>query len=104
MDYQTKQVRATDRLFQAESTGTTFTSGTTDFTIPFGNDSASGNFDNGGNYDTTSYEYTVPVGGKYTFYFSSKYYIYCAYTISSSVAPYLILIVELMEWTRAYTI
>jgi hypothetical protein len=61
---------ATDRLFQAESTGTTFTSGTTDFTIPFGNDSASGNFDNGGNYDTTSYEYTVPVGGQYTFYFS----------------------------------
>jgi hypothetical protein len=25
---------ATDRLFQAETTGTTFTSGTTDFTIP----------------------------------------------------------------------
>jgi hypothetical protein len=61
---------ATDRLFQAESTGTTFTSGTTDFTIPFGNDSASGNFDNGGNYDTTSYEYTVPVGGIYAFYFA----------------------------------
>jgi hypothetical protein len=61
---------ATDRLFQAETTGTTFTSGTTDFTIPFGNDSASGNFDNGGNYDTTSYEYTVPVGGIYAFYFA----------------------------------
>jgi hypothetical protein len=61
---------ATDRLFQAETTGTTFTSGTTDFTIPFGNDSASGNFDNGGNYDTTSYEYTVPVGGVYAFYFA----------------------------------
>jgi hypothetical protein len=61
---------ATDRLFQAESTGTTFTSGTTDFTIPFGNDSASGNFDNGGNYDTTSYEYIVPVGGIYAFYFA----------------------------------
>jgi hypothetical protein len=60
----------TDRLFQAETTGTTFTSGTTDFTIPFGNDSASGNFDNGGNYDTTSYEYTVPVGGIYAFYFA----------------------------------
>jgi hypothetical protein len=61
---------ATDRLFQAETTGTTFTSGTTDFTIPFGNDSASGNFDNGGNYDTTTYEYTVPVGGVYAFYFA----------------------------------
>lgn len=61
---------ATDRLFQAETTGTTFTSGTTDFTIPFGNDSASGNFDNGNNYNTTSYEYTVPVGGVYAFYFA----------------------------------
>jgi hypothetical protein len=61
---------ATDRLFQAESTGTTFTSGTTDFTIPFGNDSASGNFDNGGNYNTSTYEYTVPVGGIYAFYFA----------------------------------
>lgn len=61
---------ATNRLFQAESTGTTFTSGTTDFTIPFGNDSASGNFDNGNNYDNTTYEYTVPVGGQYTFYFA----------------------------------
>lgn len=60
----------TDRLFQAESTGTTFTTGTTDFTIPFGNDSASGNFDNGNNYDTSTFEYTVPVGGQYTFYLS----------------------------------
>jgi hypothetical protein len=59
----------TDRLFQAECTGATFTSGTTDFTVPFGNDSASGNFDNGGNYNTSTSEYTVPVGGKYTFYF-----------------------------------
>jgi len=63
---------ATDRLFQAESTGTTFTSGTTDFTIPFGNDSSGGNFDNGNNYDNTSYEYTIPVGGQYTFYFAAN--------------------------------
>jgi hypothetical protein len=59
----------TDRLFRAESTGTTFTSGTTDFIVPFGNDSASGNFDNGGNFNTSTFTYTVPVGGIYTFYF-----------------------------------
>jgi hypothetical protein len=58
----------TDRLFQAQSSGQTFTSGTTDFTVRFTNDSASGNFDNGGNYNTTTSEYTAPVGGKYTFY------------------------------------
>jgi hypothetical protein len=56
-------------LFRAESTGTTFTSGTTDFIVPFGNDSASGNFDNGGNFNTSTFTYTVPVGGIYTFYF-----------------------------------
>lgn len=61
---------ATNRLFQAESSGTTFTSGTTDFTIPFNNDSTGGNFDNGNNYNNTTYEYTVPVGGQYTFYFA----------------------------------
>jgi hypothetical protein len=60
---------ATDRLFQAECTGATFTSATTDFTVPFGNDSASGNFDNGNNYDNTTFEYTVPNSGTYTFYF-----------------------------------
>jgi hypothetical protein len=59
----------TDRLFRAESTGTTFTSGTTDFIVPFGNDNASGNFDNGGNFNTSTFTYTVPVGGIYTFYF-----------------------------------
>ena len=60
---------ATERLFQAECSGATFTSGTTDFTVPFGNDSASGNFDNGNNYDNTTFEYTVPNSGTYTFYF-----------------------------------
>ena len=58
----------TERLFQAECTGATFTSGTTDFTIPFQNDSTSGNFDNGNNYDNSSFQYTVPKGGTYTFY------------------------------------
>jgi hypothetical protein len=80
----------TQRLFQAESTGTTFTSGTTDYTIPFGNDSASGNFDNGGNYDNTSYEFTVPVSAKYTFYFVPNITFTAAAPLPASVAPYLI--------------
>jgi hypothetical protein len=80
----------TQRLFQAETTGTTFTSGTTDFTIPFGNDSASGNFDNGGNYDNTTYEFTVPVAAKYTFYFVPNITFTAAAPLPASVAPYLI--------------
>jgi hypothetical protein len=80
----------TERLFQAESTGTTFTSGTTDYTIPFGNDSASGNFDNGGNYDNTSYEFTVPVSAKYTFYFVPNITFTAAAPLPTSIAPYLI--------------
>ena len=80
----------TERLFQAESTGTTFTSGTTDYTIPFGNDSASGNFDNGGNYDNTTYEFTVPVAAKYTFYFVPNINFTAAAPLPTSVAPYLI--------------
>jgi hypothetical protein len=60
---------ATDRLFQAQSSGQTFTSGTTDFTISFTNDSASGNFDNGNNYATGTSEFTVPRGGQYQFFF-----------------------------------
>jgi hypothetical protein len=61
---------ASNRLFQAECTGATFTIATTDFTVPFQNDSASGNFDTGNNYDNTSFEYTVPIAGKYAFYFN----------------------------------
>jgi hypothetical protein len=80
----------TDRLFQAESTGTTFTTGTTDYTIPFGNDSASGNFDNGGNYNTSTFEYTVPVGARYTFYFVPKITFTAATPLAQVVAPYLI--------------
>ena len=65
-----EELGATDRLFQAQSTGQTFTSGTTDFTVQFSNDSTGGNFDNGNNYDNTTYEYTVPAGGQFTFYLS----------------------------------
>jgi hypothetical protein len=61
---------ATNRLFQAQSSGQTFTTGTTDFTISFTNDSASGNFDPGNNYATGTSEFTVPRGGQYQFFFS----------------------------------
>ena len=67
----------TDRLFQAEVSGTTTITGDTTFngigdTVPFSNDSASGNFDNGNNYNNSTYKYTVPTGGKYTFYMRLK--------------------------------
>ena len=55
----------TDRLFQASITSnTTLTSGDR---IPFANDSTGGNFDNGGNWDTTTYEYTAPDTAEYNF-------------------------------------
>lgn len=58
----------TDRLFQAESSGQTFPTGSTDYTLIFTNDSTNGNFDNGNNYATGTSQYTVPVAGQYTFY------------------------------------
>lgn len=36
-------------------------------TLIFQNDSTSGNYDNGGNYNTTTGQYTAPVGGNYVF-------------------------------------
>ena len=55
----------TSRLFQAQFTGTT-TLNPNDY-FPFGNDSTGGNFDNGGNWDTTSYKYTAPASAQYSF-------------------------------------
>lgn len=55
------------RQFQAERTiPQTITTYATTFV--FDNDSTGGNFDNGGNYNNTTGEYTVPAGGIYTFY------------------------------------
>jgi len=54
-----------NRLFYAGVSGSTTIS--TGATIPF-NDDSSGNFyDNGSNFDTSTYMYTAPVGGTYTF-------------------------------------
>jgi hypothetical protein len=59
----------TTRLFQAQLSAnqtnpTTF--------LPFNNDSTGGNFDNGGNYNTTTYKYIAPVSGSYDFFLSLK--------------------------------
>lgn len=54
------------RLFQAQlGSSSTYSFGQT---LAFSNDSTGGNFDNGGNFNTTTYEYTVPLSGDYDFY------------------------------------
>lgn len=61
-----------DRLFQAQVTGSTtltnfaLMSGTT--IVPAGNDSTGGNFDNGNNYNNSTYKYIAPKSGRYEFY------------------------------------
>jgi hypothetical protein len=61
----------TDRMFKASVTGsTTLTSsgfGQIGDIFPAANDSTGGNFDNGGNYNTTTFKYTAPVSAKYEF-------------------------------------
>ena len=55
----------TNRLFQAQfSSGVTLNTGDL---LPFNNDSTGGNFDNGGNFDTTTYKYTAPDTAGYVF-------------------------------------
>jgi hypothetical protein len=60
-----------DRMFKASVTGaTTLTSsgfGQVGDIFPASNDSTGGNFDNGGNYNTTTYKYTAPKSGAYEF-------------------------------------
>lgn len=63
------------RLFQAQlSTAQTIIRGTgfavTPTTLPFNNDSTGGNFDNGGNYNTSTYQYTAPISGNFDFFVS----------------------------------
>jgi hypothetical protein len=60
-----------DRMFKASVTGaTTLTSsgfGQVGDIFPASNDSTGGNFDNGGNYNITTYKYTAPKSGAYEF-------------------------------------
>ena len=56
------------RLFQAQLGSTaTYTLGQT---LAFSNDSTGGNFDNGGNYNNSTYKYQVPNSGNYDFFLS----------------------------------
>jgi hypothetical protein len=60
-----------DRMFRAQLTGVTTldmtTLGQPGDIFPASNDSTGGNFDNGGNYNTTTYKYIVPASGLYDF-------------------------------------
>jgi hypothetical protein len=59
------EANAEAREFQAQlSTTANFSKGAT---IAFNNDSTGGNYDNGGNYNTSTYKYTVPATGQYWF-------------------------------------
>jgi hypothetical protein len=60
-----------DRMYKAQVTGATTLSspgfGQIGDIFPAANDSTGGNFDNGGNYNTTTFKYTAPVSAKYEF-------------------------------------
>jgi hypothetical protein len=60
-----------DRMYKAQVTGATTLSspgfGQIGNIFPAANDSTGGNFDNGGNYNTTTFKYTAPVSAKYEF-------------------------------------
>lgn len=65
--FEADETALTSRLFQAQLSAPISIPNVNQI-IPFNNDSTGGNFDNGVNYNTTTYEYTVPVGGTYDFY------------------------------------
>lgn len=61
-----------NRMFRAQVTGATTldTTGQNVLgdTLPASNDSTGGNFDNGNNYNPSTYKYTAPVSARYEFY------------------------------------
>lgn len=75
--FEASEVQLTTRLFQAQLSATQ-TNPTT--FLPFNNDSTGGNFDNGANYNTSTYKYITPIGGAYDFNLS----IQGNFTLSSS--------------------
>ena len=62
--FEADETALTTRLFQAQLS-TTQTNPTT--FLQFNNDSTGVNFDNGGNYNTTTYKFITPIGGAYDF-------------------------------------
>jgi hypothetical protein len=67
----TDETSANNRLFQSANT-TTITFTTFNQLVPFNNDSTGGNFDNGGNYNTSTYKFISPITATYDFYLSIK--------------------------------
>ena len=65
--FEADETALTTRLFQAQLSSP-IASPSAKLILPFNNDSTGGNFDNGTNYNTTNYEYTVPVSGNYEFF------------------------------------
>lgn len=68
--FQITEVQQTERLFQAQLVGNA-TLNVNDL-FPASNDSTGGNFDNGGNYNTSTYKYIVPSSGNYEFFLALK--------------------------------
>jgi hypothetical protein len=67
----TDETTANSRLFQASNNATiNFT--TFNQLMPFNNDSTGGNFDNGGNYNTSTYKFISPITATYDFYLTIK--------------------------------
>jgi hypothetical protein len=65
--FEADETALTTRLFQAGFNAATIIVNP-NVVIPFNNDSTGGNFDNGGNFNTTIYRYISPLGGSYDFF------------------------------------
>jgi len=65
--FEADETALTTRLFQAGFNSATIILNPNDI-IPLNNDSTGGNFDNGGNFNTTTYRYIAPLGGSYDFF------------------------------------
>lgn len=66
LGFQADETTQNTRLFQAQLSGaTTLNAGDI---IPTSNDSTGGNFDNGGNFNNTTYKYTAPASGNFMFF------------------------------------
>jgi hypothetical protein len=63
--FEADETALTTRLFQAQLSTNQINIKTY---LPFNNDSSGGNFDNGSNFNTSTYKYVVPKGGAYDFY------------------------------------
>jgi hypothetical protein len=68
--FEASETQQLTRLYQAQLAGN-ITLNSEDV-FPASNDSTGGNFDNGTNYNTTTYKYTAPIAGNYEFYLALK--------------------------------